>query len=313
MVIAISTSLAVRNGILVRDRLALEEARTVDLVILDTTGTLTKGAHTVTAIAATGVRTEDDVLRLAAAVESDSEHPLAKAIVKAAAERAAPTTATGFRSLTGRGVQAVVDGTTYAVGGPALLRELDVTVPADLGARSFVYGTVGEDVSLAELDGMVTLNSIAPDSVQSRAGLHDGDRILSMNGVELRSLDDLGAAVDASVGGRLDLVVDQGGEPAAKSIDLGKAVAASDPTGFLGVGQESVPQRLGPIAAAKESAVSFGVRPHFTSSPTSFRASVRSLVRVLSWPKPASAYGMPRRSLRFGRSRPTSSPAIETR
>jgi Cu2+-exporting ATPase len=132
LVIALSTALAARAGILVKDRLALERMRTVDAVLFDKTGTLTKGAHTVTAVAATAGHTESDVLRVAAAVEADSEHPLAKALVSVAAERGMHASADEFRSLTGRGVQAVVDGRTYAVGGPALLRELKAVVPDDL-------------------------------------------------------------------------------------------------------------------------------------------------------------------------------------
>jgi Cu2+-exporting ATPase len=93
---------------------------------------LTKGAHTVAAVAAGSGRAEDEVLGIAAAVEADSEHPLARAIVAAAGQRGLRSSATEFRSLTGRGVQAVVGGTTYAVGGPSLLRELGAEVPADL-------------------------------------------------------------------------------------------------------------------------------------------------------------------------------------
>ncbi len=132
LVIALSTAVAAKAGILVKDRLALERMRTVDAVLFDKTGTLTKGTHTVTGIAAGSGRTEDDVLGVAAAVEGDSEHPLARAIVAVAAARGLRSSATDFRSLTGRGVQAVVDGTAFAVGGPSLLRELDAEVPADL-------------------------------------------------------------------------------------------------------------------------------------------------------------------------------------
>jgi Cu2+-exporting ATPase len=107
--------------------------RTVQAVLFDKTGTLTKGAHTLTAVAATPGHTEDEVLRIAAAVEADSEHPVAKALVAAAPEH---PTATGFRSLTGRGVQAMVADRPYAVGGPALLRELGVAAPHDLADRS---------------------------------------------------------------------------------------------------------------------------------------------------------------------------------
>jgi Cu2+-exporting ATPase len=146
LVIALSTTLAARTGILVKDRLALERMRTVDAVLFDKTGTLTKGAHTVTALAATDGHTDDEVLRLAAAVEADSEHPLARAMVAVARERGLTATATGFRSLTGRGVQAEVGGRRYAVGGPALLRELDVTVPGDLAGRAAGWSRRGAAV-----------------------------------------------------------------------------------------------------------------------------------------------------------------------
>jgi Cu2+-exporting ATPase len=132
LVIALSTALSAKAGILVKDRLALERMRTVDTVLFDKTGTLTKGAHTVTGTAAADGFTDTDVLRIAAAVEADSEHPLARALTAAAHDRGLHSRATGFRSLTGRGVQAVVDAQTYAVGGPALLRELGAAVPAGL-------------------------------------------------------------------------------------------------------------------------------------------------------------------------------------
>jgi Cu2+-exporting ATPase len=132
LVIALSTALSAKAGILVKDRLALERMRTIDTVLFDKTGTLTKGAHTVTAVAAAHGFAEDEVLRIAGAVEADSEHPLARALVAVAHDRGLHTDATGFRSLTGRGVQAVVAGRTYAVGGPALLRELGAGVPEEL-------------------------------------------------------------------------------------------------------------------------------------------------------------------------------------
>ena len=87
LVVSIATERAARGGVLVKDRLALESMRTVGAVLFDKTGTLTKGEPSVTAVAATGARTEDDVLALAAAAESDSEHPLARAIVDAARDR----------------------------------------------------------------------------------------------------------------------------------------------------------------------------------------------------------------------------------
>ncbi|WP_370461501.1 heavy metal translocating P-type ATPase [Micromonospora sp. Llam0] len=154
LVIALSTAVAAKAGILVKNRLALERMRTVDAMLFDKTGTLTRGAHTVTGVAAAPGHTEDEVLRLAAAVETDSEHPLARAIVAAATGRGPTSAATDFRSLTGRGVQANVDGTHYAVGGPALLGELDARVPPELTATAEGWSQRGAAVlHLLRLDG----------------------------------------------------------------------------------------------------------------------------------------------------------------
>jgi Cu2+-exporting ATPase len=132
LVISLSTAVSARAGILVKNRLALERMRTIDAVLFDKTGTLTRGAHVVTGVAAAEGFTEDAVLRIAGGVESDSEHPLARAIVAAAKERGGVATASGFRSLTGRGVEATAEGTVYAVGGPALLRERGARIPPEL-------------------------------------------------------------------------------------------------------------------------------------------------------------------------------------
>ncbi|MGK2950088.1 MAG: heavy metal translocating P-type ATPase, partial [Acidimicrobiales bacterium] len=128
---SISSAMAARNGILIKDRLALEQSRTVDAFLFDKTGTLTKGQHTVVGVAGAGID-ENEVLRLAGGVESDSEHPLARAIVQAGRERGEIALARDFRSITGRGVEATIDGTPYAVGGPALLRERTLTEPGQL-------------------------------------------------------------------------------------------------------------------------------------------------------------------------------------
>jgi P-type Cu2+ transporter len=132
LVIALSTAVSARAGILVKDRLALERMRTIDAVLFDKTGTLTKGAHVVTGVAAADGTGEDHVLSIAGGVESDSEHPLARAIVTAARDGGEIAPASNFRSLTGRGVEATIDGDAYAVGGPALLRERQLEVPSEL-------------------------------------------------------------------------------------------------------------------------------------------------------------------------------------
>jgi Cu2+-exporting ATPase len=138
LVISLATAVSARAGILVTDRLALERMRTVDAVLFDKTGTLTRGAHVVTGVVADPASglDDDEVLRLAAGVESDSEHPLARAIVAEAADRGGAATATGFRSRPGRGVEAEIEGVRYAVGGPALLAEREAQVPDGLRRAS---------------------------------------------------------------------------------------------------------------------------------------------------------------------------------
>jgi Cu2+-exporting ATPase len=132
LVISISTAVAAKAGILVKDRLALERMRTADAVLFDKTGTLTKGAHVVHDLATIPGTSDDEALRVAGAVECDSEHPLARAIVAAARRRAGVTRARDFKSLTGRGVEATVGGARFAVGGPALLRERGLQEPPEL-------------------------------------------------------------------------------------------------------------------------------------------------------------------------------------
>jgi Cu2+-exporting ATPase len=171
LVIAISTSLAARAGILVKDRLALELMRQIDVVLFDKTGTLTTGRPTVTGVAsATGA--EAEVLRLAAAVEADSEHPLARAIVDSARKAGSIPTAHDFRSMTGRGVQASIDGRRLAVGGPALLRERSLEVPGALEASVFEWQQRGATVlylmdERSILGALALEDEIRPESRQA--------------------------------------------------------------------------------------------------------------------------------------------------
>jgi Cu2+-exporting ATPase len=147
LVIAISTTIGTRNGLLVRDRRGLEEARNVDTVVFDKTGTLTRGEFGVTAIAAAAGVDEDEALRIAAAIEADSEHPIAQAIVRTAADRVARgTRAESFEALPGRGVRATVNGRTLYVGGPALLRELGVAEDAAVRDGADAASRRGETV-----------------------------------------------------------------------------------------------------------------------------------------------------------------------
>jgi P-type Cu2+ transporter len=136
LVVSLSSALAARSGILVKSRMALERMRTVDAVLFDKTGTLTKGEHAVVDMAVAAGEDEAAVWRVAGAVESDSEHPLARAIVRAARDHGPVATATAFRSLTGRGVEATVDGVVHSLGGPNLLREREVAEPAEIAAAA---------------------------------------------------------------------------------------------------------------------------------------------------------------------------------
>jgi Cu2+-exporting ATPase len=187
LVVSLASALAARAGILVKDRLALERMRTIDAVLFDKTGTLTKGEHAVAGVVGAGID-EAEVLRLAGAVEADSEHPLARAIVAAAAERGTVAKASAFRSITGRGVEASIEGERYAVGGPALLRERDLTEPDTLTARIEEWKSRGASVLYvvkgAEVVGALALeDEIRPEAEQAVAELRRmGKRIVMITG-----------------------------------------------------------------------------------------------------------------------------------
>ncbi|QOD94008.1 heavy metal translocating P-type ATPase [Chryseoglobus sp. 28M-23] len=128
LVVSIATERAARGGVLIKDRLALESMRTVDTILFDKTGTLTKGEPTVTSVEPTSGFTEEQVVALAAAAESDSEHPLARAIVEAARSRGIDVPrASEFSSSPAVGVTALVEGKRVRVGGPHLLTEENET------------------------------------------------------------------------------------------------------------------------------------------------------------------------------------------
>ncbi len=178
LVIAISTSLGARNGLLVKDRLALERARNLDMVIFDKTGTLTRGVPAVSAIAAASGTTEDDLIARAAAVESTSEHPLARAIVAEAKRRGVgQLPATNFAALAGRGAQALVEGRPVIIGGPRLLTEAKVTAPPEIAALTASWDSEGKTVLYAVTEGRLlgafaVEDEIRPESKEAVADLH---------------------------------------------------------------------------------------------------------------------------------------------
>ena len=191
LVVSISTTRAARQGLLVHDRVALERMRQVDTVVFDKTGTLTRGEHVVAdtvAIDGDGGET----LRLVAAAETDSEHPLARAIVSAAEEQGLDLPrGTDFRSDTGRGVTATVEGREVAVGGPAMLRDRGIDLEQVLGDRaSTVQGwrDRGDAVIVGLVDGEVRIAFALRDEVREVArqavdALHDeGVRVAMLTG-----------------------------------------------------------------------------------------------------------------------------------
>ncbi|MCK9247799.1 MAG: heavy metal translocating P-type ATPase [Solirubrobacteraceae bacterium] len=182
---AISSAQAARNGILIKDRLALERSRKLDAVLFDKTGTLTKGQHVVVGVAPAAGTTDGEFLRLAGAVEAESEHPLARAILAAAQDHGAIPRATDFRSLPGRGVQATLDGATYEVGGPALLRAAGAIVPESIAAAVDAWKQRGSSVLYlvrdAEILGAVAVeDEVRPEARQAVADLHAAGRTVVM-------------------------------------------------------------------------------------------------------------------------------------
>jgi Cu2+-exporting ATPase len=189
LVVAISTTLGARNGLLVKDRLALERAREVQIVIFDKTGTLTRGQPALAAVAAAQGVDEAELLAITAAVEADSEHPLAQAIVRGAAERGVSNLpATGFEALAGRGARATVDGRTVSVGGPRLLAELRAEVPPVLRSTTEEWASHGRTVLYSISDGrllgaVAVEDEIRPESFEAVQRLHQmGLRVAMITG-----------------------------------------------------------------------------------------------------------------------------------
>jgi Cu2+-exporting ATPase len=210
LVVAITTSMAASNGVLVRDRLALEEARQVDTVIFDKTGTLTEGRFGVVDIATADSvpgspgMAEEDVLALTAAVESDSEHTIARGIRRAAEDRGLSLPkVSDFEAIKGRGVQASRNGHTLYVGGPRLLEMLELDLPESLtgfreGAQakgqSVIYLVQERQVAAA----FALADVIRPESKKVVDRLHD-------MGIEVAMLTGDSEAVAQAVAGELGI------------------------------------------------------------------------------------------------------------
>jgi len=147
LVASISTTKAAHNGFLVKQRIALEAARTIDTVLFDKTGTLTKGEFGVIDMWSTSGHTTDEVLTLAASLDALSEHPIARAVVTEAKKKGLSLREIKkFEALKGRGVRAMVEEKEVMVGGPALLEGIGITVPSELLRNVAEAGKKGQTV-----------------------------------------------------------------------------------------------------------------------------------------------------------------------
>jgi Cu2+-exporting ATPase len=210
LVIAISTSLGARNGLLIKDRMALERARTVNTVIFDKTGTLTKGEP-----ALADVSGDTEVLRLASAVEADSEHPLARAIVGGARARdMVIPIATAFEPLPGRGARAQVEGHDMAVGGPRLLSEMSLH-PLPVAAD---WDRQGRTVLHVIVDGQVAGAIAIEDELRPES--REAVELLHALGIWVAMITGDSQAVADSVASRLGI-----DEVAAQVLPADKAAA----------------------------------------------------------------------------------------
>jgi Cu2+-exporting ATPase len=204
LVVAISTSLSAKNGILVRDRLALESARKLNTIIFDKTGTLTKGEQGVVGIATLDGHREREVLALTAAIESDSEHMIAKGIRQAAEEKGLSLPlVSDFEAIKGHGVQARSNGQTVYVGGPNLLKKLAVSLSDKLARFSYEAGEKGQAVVYLVEDkqpvaAFALADVIRPESKQAIQRLHE-------LGLEVAMLTGDSQAVAKAVAEELDI------------------------------------------------------------------------------------------------------------
>jgi Cu2+-exporting ATPase len=169
LVVAISSSLSARSGLLVRNRLALERARELDVVVFDKTGTLTRGELGVVGIAADG-KSEEEVLAVAAGLEANSEHALARAIVAEAERRdVQPVAVSGFEALKGRGVRGRIDGREIHLGGPRLIEYVNAGRPDELEDHGARWSTEGKTVVSLVEDGRVTAEFALADVIREES------------------------------------------------------------------------------------------------------------------------------------------------
>jgi Cu2+-exporting ATPase len=179
LVAAISTSLGAQSGLLVRDRRGLEEARNLTTVVFDKTGTLTRGEFRVVDVATDGSVSADEALRIAAAVERDSEHTIAQGIVKSAEEKnLSVPKADQFEAIPGHGVKAIVEGKEFYMGGPAMLKRLALTPPAAVREAADRAAARGQAsiyllTTKAAVAAFAIADAVRPESREAIQRLHE--------------------------------------------------------------------------------------------------------------------------------------------
>jgi P-type Cu2+ transporter len=204
LVVAISTTLGAHGGLLVRDRRGLEEARLLDVVVFDKTGTLTLGEFRVVDLAVSEGLTEEEALRIAASVESESQHPIARGIVTTAQEREIEVPAPdGFRSITGKGVAATVNGTEYHLGGPRLLESEEAEVPEPLRAAADRASERGQAAIYLLENGKALGVFAVADAIREES--RDAVRSLHERGIEVAMLTGDARAVAEAVAEELEI------------------------------------------------------------------------------------------------------------
>nr|WP_232819450.1 copper-translocating P-type ATPase [Exiguobacterium sp. TNDT2] len=186
LVVAVSTALSAKRGLLIRNRTQFEEARHLDAVIFDKTGTLTQGDFGVTDIEAISSYTNDDVLRLAAAVETASQHPLARGILREAeARKLTLPEVVDFDSITGVGLEGRVDGAHVQVVSPRYIREHELSIDEAAFNRLSAAGkTVVFTIRDGDLVGMIALADMVRDEAKEtvRALKDRGVRSIMLTG-----------------------------------------------------------------------------------------------------------------------------------
>jgi Cu2+-exporting ATPase len=254
LVVAISTSLAAGAGLLVRNRRGLEEARLVTTVVFDKTGTLTRGEFGVLDIVTTGGLDPNEALRLAACLETDSEHTIAQGIVRTATERRLLVKpAERFGAIPGQGVRGLVDGRELYVGGPALLRSFSLEPAPELRAATERAAQAGRAaIYLADQQSVLAMLTVADvirqESKEAIDGLHrdhlevimitgDARAVADAVGIELGVDQVLAEVLPADKAGKIEALQAQGKRvamvgdgvndaPALVTADVGIAIGA---------------------------------------------------------------------------------------